>query len=217
MKIESTGVSRELRGGRKTAHDEKENVTISPRPRKRISLKIENRTSGSRNGDGKDNEDAWRRPRGNWVKISNSHNREKSSLLKGIDPRRRGRKSTPAASGKRGSDFKQPPGMETSRPTEAEKAFSWPGAPRGPLKMQAKKKIEQNKNTKEAPVQETATGSQAEQALVDGKKRVREVGKMEQKLWENVWLKGRTKALGFVQVADACRASTVTSKRNPTV
>jgi len=123
VKIESTGVSRELRGGRKTAHGEKENVKISPRPRKRISLKIENRTSGRRNGDGKSNEDAWRRPRGNWVKISNSHNREKSSLLKGIDPRRRGRKSAPAASGKRGSEIKQPPGMETSRPRGAEKAL----------------------------------------------------------------------------------------------
>jgi len=48
---------------------------------------------------------------------------------------------------------------------------------------------ERKKGNQAVTVQETATGAQAEQALVDGKKFVREVGKMEQKLWENVWLK----------------------------
>jgi len=42
---------------------------------------------------------------------------------------------------------------------------------------------------------------------------VREVGKMEQKLWENVWLRRTHKEGNFGGVC----ASTVTNQRNPTV
>jgi len=56
-----------------------------------------------------------------------------------------------------------------------------------------------------------------------GEKFVREVGKLEQKLWENVWLK-REEGRGGVGRRDSplpfsfsTHASTVTNQRNPTV
>jgi len=52
MKLEAIGVSRELRGGRKTAV--KRRAAMAPSPRKRISLKFENREiAWFRNGDAK--------------------------------------------------------------------------------------------------------------------------------------------------------------------
>jgi len=53
-----------------------------------------------------------------------------------------------------------------------------------------------------------------------GEKFVREVGKLEQKLWENVWLK-REEGRGGVDFvfpfSFSTHASTVTNQRNPTV
>jgi len=73
MKLEAIGVSRGLRGGRKKPVKRREgNDALGPR--KRILLKFRNRETAWLDTATKSNQDACRRPRGNWGKISYFHN-----------------------------------------------------------------------------------------------------------------------------------------------
>lgn len=49
-------------------------------------------------------------------------------------------------------------------------------------------KIEERRSTRHLFVPTTASGTQGEKPLVDGKKFVREVGKLELYLWKKIWL-----------------------------
>lgn len=49
-------------------------------------------------------------------------------------------------------------------------------------------KIEEQRSTRHLFVPTTASGTQGEKPLVDGKKFVREVGKLELYLWKKIWL-----------------------------